>query len=136
MELARTDPITGIGPYQWNIRRYELEPDAQPIVADPHNTYIQMSAEFGIPVLGAYLAFLLILLTLIAMSSLKERSPVRRSAAAAALVAAALMIPVTEATNSYLFNVRIGAIEWLLLGCAAVLTIIPTAAADHSSGQV
>lgn len=135
VELARTDPLTGIGPYQWNIRRYELEPGAEPIVADPHNTYIQMATEFGMPVLGGYLGFLVLLMAITAVSALKERSPVRRSAAAAALVAAALMIPVTEATNSYLFNVRIGAIEWLLLGCAAVLTVIPAAVAAHAPGD-
>lgn len=124
LALAREHPLTGIGPYQWNIERYTLEPEAEPIVADPHNTYIQLATEYGFMVLIAYATLLLALMIGIALSALRAKSPVRQSACAAAIVAAALMIPVTEATNSYLVNVRIGAAAWLLIGTAAVMTLL------------
>ena len=135
MTFAREDPLTGIGPYQWNVRRYELEPTAEPIVADPHNTYIQTASEYGFPVLAAYTALLLTVVLGVALAALRARSPGRHSAASAAVVAAALMIPVTEATNSYFFNVRIGALAWLLLGTSLVLTVIPSLLGDRAEAD-
>lgn len=125
LTLARSDPLTGIGPYQWNIRRYELEPDAEPIVADPHNTYIQTATEYGLPVLVTYIVTLISAAGTVAYRALSAASTLRSSAIATSVAAAALMTPAAEATNSYLFNVRIGPMAWLLMGVAIVLAVMP-----------
>lgn len=128
LTLALGDPLTGIGPYQWNIRRYELEPNAEPIVADPHNTYIQTATEYGFPVLIAYLTTLLATAGTVAYRAWSAVSTLRSSTIATGVAAAALMIPAAEATNSYLFNVRIGPTAWLLMGVAVVLAVVPALA--------
>lgn len=132
LSMVRGDPATGVGPYQWNIRRYELDPSAAPIVADPHNTYIQMGAEYGLPVLAVYVAGLTLLALAVLATAWRSTALTRRSPVATAVAAGALMIPLTELTNSHLFNVRIGAVTWLLLALALSLTLLPTLAARTS----
>lgn len=123
--MVRADPLTGVGPYQWNIERYETDPEARPIVADPHNTYIQMAAEYGVPVLVAYVLGLGAAALLVLLTVWRRASPGSTSAIATTIAAAALMAPLTEFTNSHLFNVRLGAVAWLLLGVTLTLTVIP-----------
>jgi hypothetical protein len=125
LEMAAEDPWTGVGPYQWNIRRYEVEPDAVPVVADPHNTYIQLATEYGYPVAIVYSGTLLLLAGSVLVTVWRRSSPARTSPTAVALAGVALMAPVTEFTNSHLFNVRLGVVSWLLLGVAASLTVVP-----------
>ena len=124
-QMIREDPLTGVGAYQWNFRRYGMDAQAIEVVADPHNTYIELAAEYGVPVLATYLA-LLVTVVLAALATVWRRAaPTSLSAVSTALAAAALMIPITELTNSHLFNVRLGAMTWLLLGVALSLTLVP-----------
>lgn len=123
--MVRDDPATGVGPYQWNIRRYDSDPQAPAIVADPHNTYIQLAAEYGLGVLAVYALGLAALALGVLATAWRESALTRWSPVATALAAGALMIPLTELTNSHLFNVRIGAVTWLLLAVALSLTVLP-----------
>lgn len=126
--LARSDPLTGIGAYQWNHRRYGLDRDAPRVVADPHNTYIQMGAEYGVVVLAAYVTGLGALVGAVVVTAWRGGAATSRSWTATAVAAAALLIPVTELTNSHLFNIRIGAFTWLLLSVTLAISFLPVAA--------
>jgi O-antigen ligase len=128
--LARTDPLTGIGAYQWNHRRYELDDEAPPVVADPHNTFIQMGSEYGAIVVAAYVIGLAGLAVAVASSAWRSMAVTSRSWTATAIGAAGFMIPVTELTNSHLFNVRIGAFTWLLIAVTMALSLLPVAASN------
>jgi O-antigen ligase len=135
LDMAAQDPWTGVGPYQWNIRRYELEPDAVPVVADPHNSYIQLAAEYGYPVAVVYAGTLLVLAVAALVTVWRRSSPARNSPIAVSLVGVALMAPITELTNSHFFNVRLGMETWLLLGVAGCLTVIPAIVSQRSVAQ-
>lgn len=125
VRMIADDPATGVGAYQWAIERYRYEPEAEPVVADTHNTYLQMGAEYGLPVLLLYVALLGSVAIAVGWYAWSSRSVVRSSAPAVAVLAAAVMIPMTEVTNSYLFNVRIGIAAWILLATAVLLTVVP-----------
>ena len=58
LAMARANPLFGVGPFQWNIQRYEMDPTEPVLVVDPHLSYLQVAAEFGIPTLIGYLALL------------------------------------------------------------------------------
>jgi O-antigen ligase len=115
-QMIAADPLTGVGGWQWNHERYLLEPDAIVIVADPHNTYLQLAAEHGLVVAAAYAAVLGAVLLIGAVSSWHARSPVSSSWPATMLASAAVLAPITEMTNSHFFNARMGAVNWVLLG--------------------
>jgi O-antigen ligase len=123
VEMSEAHPLTGVGAYQWNIQRYALEPNAPKGVINPHNTYLQIGAEFGIPVLVIYLGLLVAILATIASTQLRSDSTGARSWSAAFLVGCAAAYPVTELTNSHLFNVRLGAVGWLVLGTALAMAL-------------
>jgi O-antigen ligase len=128
-QMIAADPLTGVGGWQWNHERYLLEPTAIVIVADPHNTYLQLAAEHGLVVAGAYVALLAAVLLIGAISSWHSRSPVSSSWPATMLAAAAVLAPITEMTNSHFFNARMGAVNWVLLGAlmAWSLNALPAA---------
>jgi O-antigen ligase len=128
-QMIATDPLTGVGAWQWNHQRYLLEPDAIQIVADPHNTYLQLAAEHGLIVAVAYVALLATVLLIGAVSSWHSRSPVSSSWPATMLAAGAVLAPITEMTNSHFFNARMGAVTWILLGAllAWSLRVLPYA---------
>jgi O-antigen ligase len=115
VSMAMADPLTGVGAWQWNHKRYS-DPEAIVVVADPHNTFLQMAAEHGLIVLAAYIALLgsAITVGLIGIWHPSARSATSWPATLTAV--AAIMIPVTEMTNSHFFNVRLGALTWLLIG--------------------
>lgn len=114
--MALSDPLTGVGAWQWNHVRYENDPDAIVAVADPHNTFLQVAAEHGLVLLAAYVALLgaAIVVGLVGIWHPAARST--RAWPATLTVVATLMIPITEMTNSHFFNVRLGALTWLLIG--------------------
>lgn len=126
LEMLRSDPITGIGAYEWNNRRYDVDPEAPPVVADPHNTYVQMATEYGVPVVIMYVVGIGALAVAVAITGWRPSSPTSRSWTATTLMSAGFMIPLTEFTNSHLFNVRIGAVAWILIGAALTLSLLPT----------
>lgn len=121
--IAKAHPLTGAGPYQWNILRYGLDAKAPELVANPHNTYVQIAAEFGLPALIAYLALLVAVLVIVAATQLRSGSTTARSWTAALVVACAVAYPITELTNSHLFNVRLGAFGWVLLATALAMAL-------------
>lgn len=117
--MALENPIAGVGPYQWNFVRYERDPDAVRVVADPHNSYLQLAAEYGIATMAAYLVLLTIAAAGVLDAAWRNRRPV--SFATVALVIGAALYPVTELTNSHLFNVRMGVTGWIVIASALVL---------------
>lgn len=128
-------PITGVGPFQWNIQRYALDPDAEEIVVDPHNTYLQIAAEYGLPVLAAYLALLAAVLLLVLGFGWRAGTETRQKWPATAVMAAAVLFPITEVTNSHFFNIRLGPVEWLLLGAAVAVTYASRARQSGDGGS-
>ena len=120
--MVAADPLTGVGAWQWNHVRYESDPDAIVAVADPHNTFLQLAAEFGLPVLVAYGALLFAVIGSGLVGAWHRASPVATAWPLTLLAVATLMIPITEMTNSHLFNVRLGPLTWLLLGAFHVAT--------------
>ena len=123
IRMATSQPLTGVGPFQWNIERYAFDASAPVLVANPHNTYLQVAAEYGFVVLAAYALLLVLVLLTIAVSQLRRASTSARVWSAALIVGVAAAIPVTELTNSHLFNVRLGAFAWLLLATALAISL-------------
>lgn len=123
MEMASDAPLTGVGPYQWNILRYEYDPDSPRLVANPHNAYIQLAAEYGIPTMLAYCLLLLVVAGTVVATQFRARSTTAREWSAALLVGCAAAYPITELTNSHLLNVRLGAVGWVLLATALAIAL-------------
>jgi len=121
IRMAREHPLTGVGPFQWNHRRYVLDPTGPKVVADSHNAYLQIAAEYGIPTLAGYLTVLATALLLVLRGAWRGRLVGREGWGGAGLAFAALVYPLGELTNSHLFNVRNGAFGWLLIAVAVVL---------------
>jgi O-antigen ligase len=119
--LIRERPLTGVGPFQWNVERYRIDPTAPAQVVDPHNTYLQVAAEYGLIVTLAYLVLLGTTLAMTLLFAWQRRSLAATSWTATGFVVAALIFPLTEMTNSHFFNVRLGPIAWLLFASALVL---------------
>lgn len=131
IDMAQAHPITGVGPFQWNIQRYVLDPKGPKVVADSHNAYLQIAAEYGIPTLAVYLALLASAMLLVTYGIWRGRLTGRAGWAAAGLAVAALVYPLGELTNSHLFNIRNGAFGWLLIAVAVVLATSGTARDDR-----
>ncbi len=127
IRMAMSQPLTGVGPFQWNIERYALDDTAPVLVANPHNTYLQVAAEYGFVVLAAFVALLVLVLLAIAITQLRRSSTSARAWSAALIAGVAAAIPVTELTNSHLFNVRLGAFAWLLLAAALAIALADAA---------
>ena len=124
IEMTEEAPVLGVGPFQWNIERYRLDADTPKVVADAHDTYLQIAAEFGIPTLVVYLALSAALVATIGLRVL--RSSVRRSLgwSGMALALIALTFPVVELTNSHFFSVRMGPLAWLVASAAVALVVV------------
>jgi hypothetical protein len=118
--MAAERPITGFGPYQWNFERYERDPDAVVVVADAHNAYLQIAAEFGIPTLLGYLVLLVGTVGATFVTAARSRGASDRILTATVIIAAACAFPASDLTNSNLFNTRTGALMWLLYPAALV----------------
>lgn len=121
VEMIRVDPVFGVGPFQWNIERYRLDPRSPVVVADAHNSYLQTGAEYGMPVLLAYGALYLGAFAFILFLVFVRRREGRLTWGHAALALAACSMPVADLTNSHLFNTRMGAVTWLLVAAAAAV---------------
>jgi len=133
IEMAAAHPLTGVGPYQWNVERYEIRAAEPEAVLDVHNAYLQIAAEYGGVVLAAYLALLAVLLGLMLRAALRRPSPIGQQWSITLLSVAAMVYPVTELTNSHLFNIRLGALGWLLL--ALTLAIVVRIDGERSTGE-
>ena len=117
VKMAVSNPLFGVGPFQWNIERYELA-NYEPLVADPHNSYLQVAAEYGIPVAALYALLVATCLVVVLLAAWNPKALSRTDWSVAAVAGAALVIPLADATNSNLFNTRMGLVAWLLLAVA------------------
>ncbi|HEX5466485.1 MAG TPA: O-antigen ligase family protein [Candidatus Limnocylindrales bacterium] len=115
MIMIRDHPLTGVGPYQWNWQRYELDPQSPTVVADTHDAYLQLGAEYGLPSLALYLALIAVCL-LTFLKDAVRRSPIASAWTATACVSVACAFFLADVTNSNLFNGRTGTFAWLIIG--------------------
>ena len=122
LDMIGEEPLDGYGPYEWNFERYRRDSDAEVMVLDPHNAFLQIGAEYGIPLLVGYTAILVaaVLVTLRAAARARPTTP--GCGAATLVVGAACALPVSDLTNSNLFNVRTGFLIWLLVVAALTLS--------------
>jgi O-antigen ligase len=120
IKLAEAHPLFGVGPFQWNFERYAMT-TYEPVVADAHNAYLQMAAEFGIPTLGIYLLLIALVVGRIFVQLRDERSGLATSWLVVAFAAAGLAYLGTDLTNSHLFNVRVGGFGWLLIASSLAI---------------
>ncbi len=109
------EPLHGFGPYEWNFERYRRDPEAEVVVVDPHNAYLQIGAEYGVPLLVGYAAFLAVVIVAGLRASARARPDGPGFWAVTGLIAAACALPVADLTNSNLFNVRTGLLLWLVV---------------------
>lgn len=135
-EMASLHPLTGVGPYQFNIVRYEIDSGAPVLVANPHNAYFQIAAEYGFITLAAYLVLLVSLGLYVVITLFRRGFVPTRLWSSAVLVACAAAYPVTELTNSHLFNVRLGAFGWILLSMAVAMALRDAARPQTSTEPV
>ncbi len=134
LEMIQSEPLFGVGPFQWNFRRYELDPRSPVVVADVHNSYLQVGAEYGVPALLAYGALYVGTAAFIIVMALVRRRQGYLPWALAALALAAGTMPLADLTNSHLFNPRMGAFTWLVVAAAASLLWEGHARSDKGTG--
>jgi O-antigen ligase len=131
-EMTAANPLTGVGPFQWNHRRYDLDPETPVAVADVHNGYLQVAAEYGLVVgLGYLLLVGGCLWRLARVYGRFMREP--RAPLVVGFVIAGLLYPVGDLTNSHLFNIRNGLLGWLLIAFALALVARPAAGPPEQS---
>ena len=121
--MARANPVFGVGPFQWNIQRYELDPTEPVLVVDPHLSYLQVAAEFGLPTLIGYLALLAAALVTVVANLRTRAARASLGWSGLGIVIAAVILPLGSATNSHLFNPRNGPMEWLLIGASVAMAV-------------
>jgi O-antigen ligase len=132
IDMAKADPLTGVGPFQWNFLRYVLDPAEIAAVADAHDTYLQIAAEYGFVTLAAYLVLLAGTALYVAMALWSRSRRERLGWSAFGLIVASAIIPIAALTNAHIINPRNGPLEWLLLGCAvAFITLSSEVRADE-----
>jgi O-antigen ligase len=122
LDMIEEEPLDGFGPYEWNFERYRRDPDAQVLLLDPHNAFLQIGAEYGIPLLVGYAAILAAAVLATTLAAARARPTEVGFWAVTLVVAAACAMPVSDLTNSNLFNVRTGFFLWLLLVAALTLS--------------
>jgi O-antigen ligase len=115
VDMAVAEPLLGVGPFQWNIVRYVRDPSSPIAVADTHDAYLQIAAEYGLVVLFLY-STLLISAGLPVIWAIARSIPTPIPWPAVGLAIAGLLPPIADITNSNLFHPRAGPIDWLLLG--------------------
>lgn len=135
-DMVSGAPLSGVGPYQWNILRYQYEPDSPQLVANPHNAYIQLAAEFGLPAMIIYCILLMAVAGSVLLTQFRRGSTTAREWSAALLVGCAAAYPVTEITNSHLLNVRLGAVGWVILGTALAIALADRRNQQSENGEV
>jgi len=121
VRMTADSPLAGVGPFQWNVERYAISPETPVVVADPHNAYLQIGAEFGLIVLVAYVALLVTLQLTIHWRLWRWTRHGPAPWTVIGMAAATAIYPFAEVTNSHLFNVRMGAFCWLVMASAFVL---------------
>jgi O-antigen ligase len=117
VDMARADPLTGVGPFQWNVVRYQLDPGGPVVVADAHESYLQIAAEYGLVTMAVYLVLLLGAAFYFASTIWSRATRARLGWSAFGLILASGVIPIAALTNAHIINPRNGPLEWLLLGC-------------------
>ncbi len=129
-DMALANPLTGVGPFQWNVQRYVLDPESPIVVADAHQTYLQIAAEYGFIVLGLYLALLLTSVIAVGSSLVSRRVREWLGWSRLGIVIASAVIPIAALTNAHVINPRNGPLEWLLIGSAIAYVLNARRATD------
>jgi O-antigen ligase len=132
IQMAKSRPLTGVGPFQWNVVRYQLDVKGPVAVADAHNSYFQVAAEYGFVVLAGYLALLGSAVAFVAWQLRRQAVRRRLGWAGLGVAISALVFPMADFTNSHLFNIRNGLVEWLAI--AVAVSLAAGAAADTRRG--
>jgi O-antigen ligase len=123
VQMALDDPLTGVGPFQWNVVRYVMDPTGPVVVADAHQTYLQVAAEYGIPSLALYVILLASIASAIVPSLVSVRVRERLGWAGIGIVIGSGIIPIAAMTNAHVISPRNGPLEWLLLASAAAICV-------------
>lgn len=123
LDMAKGDPLTGVGPFQWNVVRYDLDPGSPVVVADSHNSYLQIAAEYGFVTLALYAVLLLLTVASIGSALFRVANRERLGWAGMGIVIGSGIIPIAALTNAHLINPRNGPLEWLLLAAATGLCL-------------
>ncbi|MCI0582970.1 MAG: O-antigen ligase family protein, partial [Chloroflexi bacterium] len=132
VQMARAEPLAGVGPFQWNVRRYVLDPEGPEIIVDAHNSYLQIGAEYGLVTLGAYVLLLVVALAIAGWWLIRSRARrIEIGWAGLSLAIAAFAYPLAELTNSHFFNVRMGGLGWLLIGATVAVATVSVRANAH-----
>jgi hypothetical protein len=106
-------------------------------VADAHESYLQVAAEYGFVVLALYLALLAACGLMTVVSIVSRRTRMEIGWAGMGLIVGAAVIPLAALTNAHVINPRNGPLEWLLIGAATAVGLSvaerSAAAADRSA---
>lgn len=137
LQMIARNPVFGVGPFQWNFERYKLA-KYEPLVADPHNSYLQVAAEYGIPTAALYLLLLAACFAVVVSASRRPMAIARSDWTVASLAGGAFAFALADATNSNLFNERMGLVGWLLVAAAvscAAVSLRETVTAETATGR-
>lgn len=118
LTMIGQQPVLGVGPYQWNVQRYTVDPQSPVVTADAHDAYLQMAAEYGVPVLMLYGLLIAAAGFPIALAVWRGNMPVARMWTATTLACGGVAFLTADLTNSNLFNGRTGSAAWLIIGAA------------------
>ena len=135
VRMALDDPLTGVGPFQWNVVRYLMDPSGPVVVADAHQTYLQVAAEYGLPSLALYLLLLVAIVSAMVPSLRSIRERERIGWAGIGIVVGSGIIPIAAMTNSHIISPRNGPTEWLLLASAAAICVAAREAAPAAAAE-
>jgi O-antigen ligase len=124
--MAKEQPLVGVGPFQWNFRRYVLDPSGPVVVADAHESYLQIAAEYGFVTLALYLVLMAACGLTVLLAVLWRRHRASIGWAGMGLIVGASVIPIAATTNAHVTNPRNGPLEWLLIGAATAIAISMT----------
>lgn len=123
VRMAVANPLTGVGPFQWNVVRYVMDPTGPVVVADAHQSYLQIAAEYGIPSLVLYVLLLATIAAAVVPSLRSVRDRERLGWAGIGIVVGSGIIPIAAMTNAHVISPRNGPLEWLLLASAAAICV-------------
>lgn len=121
--MAKAQPLVGVGPFQWNVQRYVLDPTGPVVVADAHESYLQIAAEYGFVTLALYLLLMAACCLTVLLAILWRKNRVAIGWAGMGLVIGASVIPLAATTNAHVTNPRNGPLEWILIGAATAIGI-------------
>jgi O-antigen ligase len=135
VRMALANPLTGVGPFQWNVVRYVMDPTGPIVVADAHQSYLQIAAEYGLPSLVLYVLLLATTAAAVFPSLRSVRDRERLGWAGIGIVVGSGIIPIAAMTNAHVISPRNGPLEWLLLASAAAICVSVRERATASAAE-